>query len=71
VIVGVDVEMTGSDAGQMVPMVEQVKQRYETVPGEVLVDGGFAQHDRIEAQGLLIKIGNARGLGGPIPRTTG
>ncbi len=49
VIVGVDVETTGSDAGQMVPMVEQVKQRYETVPGEVLVDGGFAQHDQIEA----------------------
>ena len=49
VIVGVDVETTGSDAGQMVPMVEQVKGRYETVPGEVLVDGGFAQHDQIEA----------------------
>jgi transposase len=48
VIVGVDVELTGSDAGQMVPMVEQVKERYETVPGEVLVDGGFAQHDQIE-----------------------
>jgi len=49
VIVGVDVETTGSDAGQMAPMVEQVKERYETVPGEVLVDGGFAQHDQIEA----------------------
>ena len=51
VIVGVDVETTGSDAGQMVPMVEQVKERYETTPGEVLVDGGFAQHDQIEAGG--------------------
>jgi transposase len=48
VIVGVGVETTGSDAGQMVPMVEQVKERYDTVPGEVLVDGGFAQHDQIE-----------------------
>jgi transposase len=48
VIVGVGVETTGSDAGQMVPMVEQVKGRYDTVPGEVLVDGGFAQHDQIE-----------------------
>ncbi|CAN5847170.1 hypothetical protein BH23PLA1_BH23PLA1_37280 [soil metagenome] len=47
-IVGVDVERTGSDAGQMVPMVEQVQERYETVPEEVLVDGGFAQHDQIE-----------------------
>lgn len=49
VIVGVGVETTGSDAGQMAPMVEQVKGRYEAVPGEVLVDGGFAQHDQIEA----------------------
>jgi transposase len=49
VIIGVDVETTGSDAGQMVPMMEQVKGRYETVPGDVLVDGGFAQHDQIEA----------------------
>jgi transposase len=49
VIVGVDVETTGSDAGQVVPMVEQVEERYETTPGEVLVDGGFAQHDQIEA----------------------
>ena len=32
VIVGVDVETTGSDAGQMVPMVEQVKG-YELVGG--------------------------------------
>ena len=49
VIVGVGVETTGSDAGQLVPMVEQVKERYELVPAEVLVDGGFAQHDQIEA----------------------
>jgi transposase len=49
VIVGVDVETTGSDAGQMVPMVKQVQERYETAAGEVLVDGGFAQHDQIEA----------------------
>jgi hypothetical protein len=49
VIVGVDVETTGSDAGQAVPMVEQVEQRYETRPREMLIDGGFAQHDQIEA----------------------
>ena len=47
VIVGVDVETTGSDAGQAVPMVEQVEGRYETTPGEVLIDGGFAEHDQI------------------------
>jgi hypothetical protein len=65
VIVGVGVETTGSDAGQLVPMVEQVKERYEVVPDEVLVDGGFAQHDRIEAV-------SAPGLGGtvyaPVPK---
>ena len=49
VILGVDVETTGSDAGQAVPMVEQVEERYEATPGEVLIDGGFAQHDQIEA----------------------
>jgi len=49
VIVGVDVETTGSDAGQALPMVEQVEGRYKTTPGEVLIDGGFAQHDQIEA----------------------
>ncbi len=49
VIVGVDVETTGSDAGQMVPMVDQVEDRTGVVPPEWLVDGGFAQHDQIEA----------------------
>lgn len=49
IIVGVDVVTIGSDAGQMAPMVEQIKSRYEETPKEVLVDGGFAQHDQIEA----------------------
>jgi hypothetical protein len=48
VIVGVDVLTTGSDAGQMAPMVEQIESRHETVPAEYLVDGGFAQRDQIE-----------------------
>ncbi len=43
IIVGVDVVTSGSDAGQMAPMVEQIKSRYEETPKEVLVDGGFAQ----------------------------
>ena len=42
VIVGVDVETTGSDAGQAVPMIGQVEERYRTRPREVLIDGGFA-----------------------------
>jgi transposase len=48
VIVGVDVVNTGSDQGQMPPMVEQIEQRYGQTPGEVLVDGGFAKHEDIE-----------------------
>jgi transposase len=48
VIVGTAVETTGSDAGQMVPMVDQVEDRTGKVPPEWLVDGGFAQHDQIE-----------------------
>jgi hypothetical protein len=31
----------GSDPGQMVPMVEQIHERYEQYPKGVLVDGGF------------------------------
>ncbi len=48
VIVGVDVSNAGSDAGKMPEMVEQIEQRYGTVPEEYLVDGGFAAHDDIE-----------------------
>ncbi len=49
VIVGVEVVTTGSDAGQMSPMVAQIRGRYGAVPAEMLVDGGFAQHDEIDA----------------------
>jgi transposase len=49
VIVGVDVITNGSDQGQMGPMVEQIRDRYDRVPGAMLVDGGFAKHDDIDA----------------------
>jgi transposase len=49
VIVAVGVETTGSDAGQMKPMADQVDERYGVVPPEWLVDGGFAGHDQIDA----------------------
>ena len=49
IIAGVDVVTVGSDAGQMVPMVEQIDARYDRTPGDMLVDGGFAQHDQIDA----------------------
>jgi len=48
-IVGVDVIDSGSDAGQMAPMVEQIRGRSGVTPPEMLVDGGFAQHDQIDA----------------------
>ncbi len=49
VIVGVDVVTSGSDAGQMPPMVEQIQERQGQAPKEMLVDGGFAKHEDIEA----------------------
>lgn len=48
VIVGVDIVTTGSDLGQLAPMVEQLDERYALRPQEMLVDGGFARHDDIE-----------------------
>jgi len=49
VIVGVEVITSGSDAGQMPPMVEQIQQRHDQAPDAMLVDGGFAKHEDIEA----------------------
>lgn len=48
VITGVEVTNSGSDQGEMLPMVEQHQERYDKVPGEYLVDGGFAKQDDIE-----------------------
>jgi transposase len=52
VIVGVDVSNSGSDAGKLPPMLDQIKGRYGRMPGETLVDGGFAGHRDIEAATL-------------------
>ena len=49
VIVGVQVLTVGSDMGQIEPMVEQIHERFGEYPEEVLVDGGFAKHEDIEA----------------------
>jgi transposase len=49
IIVGVEVVTVGSDAGQLVPMVEQIEARYDRTPKGLMVDGGFAQHDQIDA----------------------
>jgi len=48
IIVGVDVVTTGSDMGQITPMLDQVHERFDVYPEEALVDGGFASHEDIE-----------------------
>jgi transposase len=47
-VVGVDVTNSGSDGGQMGPMLEQLQERYEQLPAVMLVDGGFTTHADIE-----------------------
>lgn len=49
VIVGVDVTNVGSDRAQLAPMTEQLQGRYGQAPEDVLVDGGFVNHDEILA----------------------
>ncbi len=49
VIVAVAVTTSGSDMGQLAPLVEQVHARFGVYPREVLNDGGFAKHEDIEA----------------------
>jgi len=49
VIVGVDVDTTGSDGGLMMSMIEEIEEDYRTKPQEYLVDGGYTKLDDIEA----------------------
>jgi len=49
VIVGVDVVTSGSDMGQLAPMLEQVQERCGQTPEQWLVDGGYPKHDQIDA----------------------
>jgi transposase len=49
VIVGVAVTNTGTDHGQLGPMVEQLQRRYGRAPGDVLADGGYVDLDDIRA----------------------
>jgi transposase len=49
IVVGVEVSNRGSDQGQLVPMIEQLQERYGVIPSESLADGGFAGLDDIEA----------------------
>jgi transposase len=47
--VAVGVTTSGSDRGQLAPLVEPVHDRFGVYPEEVLNDGGFAKHEDIEA----------------------
>jgi len=49
VITGATVTNSGGDQGQMAPMVAQHQARYGEPPDEILVDGGFAKKDDIDA----------------------
>ena len=49
VIVGAEVVASGSDLGQMAPMVEQVSERCGSAPDEWLVDGGYPAHEQLDA----------------------
>ena len=48
VIVGVDVTNSGSDAGQMSPMIDQIDDRFGKKPAEMLVDGGYPSKQEID-----------------------
>ena len=42
ILTGIEVITSGSDRGQLAPMVEQHQERYGEPPKEMLADGGFA-----------------------------
>ena len=47
-IVGVAIATVGTDQGQMPPMLDQIEDRFEQRPKEILIDGGFANLKDIE-----------------------
>lgn len=49
VIVGTEVSTSGSDLGQLAPMVEQVAERCGKTPEQWLVDGGYPAHEQLDA----------------------
>jgi hypothetical protein len=48
VIAGVELINDGTDKEQLPPMLDQLKKRYDRVPAEALVDGGFATVNAID-----------------------
>ena len=56
-MVDVGVDTTGSDRGQLRPMVERLGKRYQRSPRRQLVDGGFHKNDDTEwaaGEGVLV-----------------
>lgn len=49
VILGVEVDNLGTDAHAMVPLAEQIEERYEVRPAEWLADGGCTSLNNIDA----------------------
>jgi len=52
IIVGVDLDNSGSDKGRLTPMVCQWKWRYGRTPAELLADGGFLQRADLQSVSL-------------------
>ena len=48
IVVGIDVDGSGSDHGLMRPMIEQIRRRHGRMPKRYLVDGGFNKNDDTE-----------------------
>jgi transposase len=48
VIAAVEVTTSGSDAGQVTPLSDQIHDRYGVYPAETLVDGGFVNLEDLE-----------------------
>jgi hypothetical protein len=48
VIIGVAVNNEGTDGGQMLPMVDQLNDRYGQQPEQYLVDSGFSNLDAVD-----------------------
>lgn len=57
IVVDVAVDSSGSDRGQIRPMLERLAERYEQMPRRHLVDGGFHKNDDTEwaaGEGVLV-----------------
>ncbi len=48
IVVGLDMDTTGSDRGRQREMLEQLKARYDRRPKRLLIDGGFNKNDDTE-----------------------